>query len=103
MAIIVDNDVKKGSWMPIVLVAFFTIVIVAGTYFLFFAPVPLIETISSPELRSATQISVIKLNPNEIVTSPVVLRLRSQVSLPPQGSFGRSNPFIPFNQTPPTP
>jgi len=85
--------------MVVLAVAAFILLLGVATYYLFFAPVPFIEKIASPDFNQAAQISSIKLDPTAVSASPVFKLLSPQVSLPITGSFGRENPFATFVQS----
>ena|SRR3989344_2283206 len=96
MAIVIEKE-KNGMGLSAVLVTLGIMLALFGaTYYLFFAPVPGIEILSSPEVQKAAQISTITLDTSSITGSPVLNVLKSHVGPPAQGSFGRENPFLPF-------
>lgn len=68
----------------------------AATYYLFFAPAPLIEVIVPSGLQSVTQISQEGLKASEIFNSPIYRSLRQYVGEPEAGELGRPNPFSPW-------
>ena len=84
--------------MAIATILVLALVLGGSTYYLFFAPVPFIESFSATELERVSQISDIDLKGSLSVIgeSPVFKVLESHVGLPSPGSFGRDNPFISF-------
>jgi len=95
MAIIVEKEKKGIGLMPVLITIGIILALFGATWYLFFAEVPGIEVLSTPEARQATQISNIKFD-TSITNSPVYALLRPHVGPPAQGSFGRENPFLPF-------
>lgn len=70
--------------------------LVAGTYYLFFAPTPFIEVIVPTELESISRISESGLNVSTVFNSPVYQSLRQYAAPVEIGEIGRANPFGPF-------
>ena len=97
MAIIVEQNKKKGmSWLVILVVLFLMAIIFAGGYYLFFAPTPGIEVVAPLGLRSAVDLSKITFDPSSVVNSQQFKSLKVYTGLPSVGNLGRSNPFSPL-------
>jgi len=98
MAIVIKQQKKGIDWFVIVVFAFFFLVVVIGSYFLFFTEAPLIEAITPTTLRSVVQISTEAeiFDPSEIISNPVLKKLRQYGGLPSVGNLGRDNPFLSF-------
>ncbi len=99
MAIIIEQEGKKTNWLVIAGIALIFIFLLVMTYYLFFSPTPLIEKIVPPELQRASELSEITIDAKsirEVLDQPVYKTLKPYVSTPAQGSFGRTNPFLPF-------
>jgi len=100
MAILMEEgNGRKGPFKALAIAA---VLIILGTitYYLFFAPAPLIEVIIPSGLQSVTQISEDGLNAPEIFNSPVYRSLRQYVADPVIGEIGRTNPFSPWTTKP---
>lgn len=93
MAIIVEEENGGRGPFRALAIATVIIILIAITYYLFFAPAPLIEVIIPPELQSVSQISETGLNAPEIFNSPVYSSLKQYVAEPEAGEVGRTNPF----------
>ena len=100
MAILMEEG--NGRRGPFKVLAITVALIILGTitYYLFFAPAPLIEVIVPSGLRSVTQISEKGLNTPEIFNSPVYRSLRQYVADPVVGETGRTNPFSAWTTKP---
>ncbi len=92
----------NGRRGPFKVLAIIVALIILGTvtYYLFFAPAPLIEVIIPSGLRSVSQISEAGLNTPGIFNSPVYRSLRQYVADPVIGEIGRTNPFSPWTTKP---
>lgn len=95
MAILVEEKNQTGGRLKMLLVAA-AAALVAGTYYLFFAPTPFIEVIVPTELESISKISETGLNPSSLFNSPVYQSLRQYTGEVEIGEVGRANPFQPF-------
>lgn len=96
MAILVEEKGQGGGRFKILILVVAAAALVAGTYYLFFAPTPFIEVIVPTELESISKISESGLNASLIFNSPVYQSLRPYASEIEVGEVGRSNPFQPF-------
>lgn len=99
MAIAIKQQGSGINWFWIISIILFFIILLVGTYYLFFSPTPFIETIIPNEIKKTSQISEINIDSNQIrsVTEhPVTKKLRQYVSPPDFGFFGRQNPFLTF-------
>lgn len=92
----------NGRRGPFKALAAAVVLIILGTitYYLFFAPAPLIEVIIPSGLKSVSQISEKGLNTPGIFNSPVYRSLRQYVADPVVGETGRTNPFSPWTTKP---
>lgn len=100
MAILVEGENGKKGTFKIAAIVIVVMVLILGTYFLFFAPAPLIEVIIPSGLQSVSQISETGLNAPEILNSPVYKSLKQYVAEPELGETGRTNPFSPWTTKP---
>ncbi len=97
MAIILEEQKNKNSWLSIALGAVVILVIIVLAYFLFFTSAPLIEIVAPLQLQSTSQLSAVSFNPTEVIESPVFKVLRKYPGLNiSTGKLGRANPFAPF-------
>ncbi len=96
MAIVFEQPKKKINWIGIMTGVFSTVFVLALVYYLFFAPVPKIETVLPDALKKTNQISDLQFtDPSPILSSPVFKSLKSYVGPPSSGTLGRPNPFLP--------
>lgn len=100
MAILMEEENGRRGPFKMIAIAVAFIILGAVTYYLFFAPAPLIEVIIPSGLQSVSQISEEGLNTPEILNSPVYKSLRQYVSDPVIGEIGRTNPFSPWTTKP---
>lgn len=96
MAFIVPEAKRSIPWFAIIATLFIIATIIAGAYFLFFAPAPGIEVVVPAPLASANQLSFIEVDPTTVINSKDFRTLRSYTGLLGVGSVGRANPFLPF-------
>ena len=95
MAIKVEQRKKDKAVWPIVAVIIVVVAVLAGAiYYVFFAPVPALEVIAPPPLRTAKEIAQIKVDPTSVIESQAFKNLRNYAPLPTIGQIGRVNPFI---------
>ena len=96
MAIVINDNERKVNWIAISIVSFILIVLILGTYYLFFSPTPLIEAIVPPDIQKVSQISEIDISVGmvrQVTDNPVTKMLKAHIAPPAPGSFGRENPF----------
>ena|SRR3990167_5981292 len=96
MAILMEEGNGRGGIFKLLAIIVALIILGAATYYLFFAPAPLIEVIVPSGLQSVTQISEKGLNTQAIFNSPVYKNLRQYAADPEIGEIGRTNPFSPW-------
>lgn len=96
MAIVLEGEKKRFNWKILALILAIVGVIGGGIYFLFFAPTPAIEVITSPAVRSASELSGIRFDPAAVVNSDAFRSLRRYSGDPTIGRVGRTNPFVKF-------
>lgn len=96
MAILVEGNGQKGGRFKLLIIIVGAAALVAGTYYLFFAPTPFIEVIVPTELESISKISEGGLNVTAVFNSPVYQSLRQYAAEVEVGDLGRPNPFSPF-------
>lgn len=94
-----EGNGRRGPFKALA-IAVALIILGTVTYYLFFAPAPLIEVIVPSGLESVTQISEKGLNTPGIFNSPVYRSLRQYVADPVVGETGRTNPFSPWTTKP---
>jgi len=95
MAIILEGKRKFNFWYWAA-VGLVLAVLLAGSYFLFFAPVPAIEVVAPVSTRSAAEISSVDFDPASLVNSDAFRSLRRYTGTPTTGQTGRPNPFIKY-------
>lgn len=103
MAIIIEEEGKKKSWLAILGVIILFGALISLTYYLFFSPTPIIERFIPVEIQKAVQISDVDISAKsikEVIDMPVRKELRVQASPITLETFGRANPFLPFATNP---
>ncbi len=95
-----EEESKGRGPFGILTVILILIILGAGTYYLFFAPAPLIEVIVPSGLQSVSKIPEKGLNAPGIFNSPIYKSLRQYVAEPAIGEIGRTNPFSPWTTKP---
>lgn len=95
MAIIVEEERKRGS--PARAVLWMTVLIILGiaAYYIFLARPQTIEIVAPPGFGTLEPLAEAQVNPESIVNSADFQSLKQYVSLPEPGNAGRINPFIP--------
>lgn len=99
MAILISEQDAKTNWTAFAIVGAIIIVLLALTYYLFFAPTPLIDRIDPPDLTKVSDLSKIDISDTavqQVTGHPVILLLKPAAGPPPPVVFGRPNPFITF-------
>jgi len=94
MAIVIEQEKRKISWFALIVVFLAVLAVVGGTYYLFFAPAPLIEKVTPASVKSLQTLSGIKLQPELIINNPEFQILRTYINPIEIGSAGKSNPFL---------
>ena len=100
MAILLEEENGKKGTFKFFVIALVLIILGAATYYLFFAPAPLIEVIIPSGLQSVSRISETGLNAPAVFNSPVYQSLREYATEPVIGEIGRTNPFEGFTRAP---
>jgi hypothetical protein len=96
MAIEFEENKKSGNWMTIGIVAFLVIVLLLGSYYLFFTSPELIDVVVPSGFEQLGQISQVKFDPKKTIDSSAFKGLKdysAPISIP---AAGRANPFKPF-------
>ncbi|OGY63426.1 MAG: hypothetical protein A3I89_00005 [Candidatus Harrisonbacteria bacterium RIFCSPLOWO2_02_FULL_41_11] len=98
MAIILEEK-QQFNWRAFAAVIAIVLFLGAGAYYLFFAPVPGIETIAPSQLKSTKELSGIDFQSDlNRVTSelPPGGKFRNYIGQPSVGITGRTNPFLKY-------
>lgn len=93
---LVFEEEKKFNWKGLVTVSAAVIAVGVAAYFLFFTPVPAIEVIVSPAVRSTEELSGVHFDPASVVNSEKFRSLRRYTGQSSIGKVGRPNPFVKF-------
>ena len=96
MAIVIEEEKRKINWFALAVIILIIATIITATYYLFFAPTPLIERVAPARLQSFQEISNIRLQPEAVVNNPNFQILKQYVN-PIEiqsGSIGKTNPFV---------
>lgn len=96
MAIVVEEERRGPGIFSILGVVLVLGILFGGTYYLFFAPAPLVEIVAPQELEATSAVSKIELNFTGVTDSNLYRALKQYVQEPELGSAGRPNPFEPF-------
>lgn len=94
MAIIIEQEKRKIGWFKILVILALAVAIISSTYYLFFAPVPLIEKVLPQNLQSIKNISDIKFRPEDVINDPKFQILKQYAAPAETGPVGKSNPFL---------
>jgi len=94
MAIIIEEEKKGVNWFAIVSIILVVVIIAIAVYYLFFAPVPLIEKVVPTNLQSIQALSNIQLQPGVIINNSKFQILKTYVNPIIIGPVGKSNPFV---------
>ena len=100
MAILVEEEKGRKGAFGVLIIAVIVILLGAATYYLFFAPKPLIEVVIPSKLKTVLKISEDGLNAEAVFNSPIYRSLRPYVDEPVLGEIGRPNPFSPWTTRP---
>lgn len=103
MAILVEEETGRKGVSGVFIIAVIITFLGAATYYLFFAPTPLIEVVIPSGLKTVSRISESGLNTPAVFNSPVYRSLRQYVAEPvvgEVGEIGRPNPFSPWTTRP---
>ena len=95
-----EEETGKKGVFGVLVIAIIVILLGAATYYLFFAPTPLIEVVIPSRLETVSRISKDGLNAEAVFNSPVYRSLRQYVAEPVVGEIGRPNPFSPWTTRP---
>lgn len=93
MAIVVEEEKKKGNWITALSVAAFLAVIFFGGYYLFFKQPELIDVVAPADLERLRVISEVRFNPRDVVDSPSFQALRNFIGTSTTPRAGKANPF----------
>lgn len=98
MAIIIEEEKKKMNWFAWIVAAAIVLAVGLSVYYLFFAPVPLIEKVIPAKLESIRSISQNEFTPDPIAQNPIFQILRQYINPvePATSTVERRNPFIPI-------
>ncbi len=97
MAIIVDEEQKKGNVFGIIGWLVFLATAAAAVYYVFFAQPELVTIPASGNLGTIAPIAQMALHPETVIQSPAFQALKSTIALPsPSGPAGvdRPDPFV---------
>ncbi len=107
MAIVVEEDRGSGtgigSGIVSVLVWLGILGIIAATvYYVFVAQPELVEYAVPANFTNTEQIIRVNIDPGSVLQDARFANLKQYVTLPEEPPFGRTNPFIGFENLPPT-
>ncbi|MBZ1348842.1 MAG: hypothetical protein KY053_01240 [Candidatus Liptonbacteria bacterium] len=96
MAFVLEEEKKGISLFNILIIALVFGALLISCYYLFFAPVPLIDSAFKTEVQFVSEVSKITFDPSLVTDSEVFISLEEYVKLPELRDPGRSNPFGSF-------
>lgn len=97
MALVFESQKRRINWFALIAGLFLIGFLAAAAYYLFFAPVPKIQAIIPVVLEETNLLSELEfIDPTTILNNPNFRRLKQHVQPPGAGTFGRTNPFLPF-------
>ena len=97
MAIVLEEK-KEYNWGTLLIILAIITLVIGLAYFLFFAPVPAIESekLKPAALQTATEFSGVEFDPATVINSDKFRSLRRFVGQSSVGKTGRENPFIKY-------
>lgn len=96
MAIIVEEQKRGFNWFGTIVFLFVFLLILAGSYYLFFTAVPGIELVAPTLLQTNSQIANLQFDPGTVINHATLKNLKIIAGPPPVGTLGRPNPLIGF-------
>jgi len=96
MAIRVEGQKDTKIWTQLTVGAVVVVLLITGTYYLFFKNPPLVDIIVPPELETISKISKVDINPEVVTKSELYKSLVEHVAEPVINGAGRENPFARF-------
>ena len=94
MAIIIEEEKRKINWFALAVIILIIATIITATYYLFFAPTPLIERVAPARLQSLQELSHIRWQPEAIINNPNFQILKQYVNPIEIGPVGNTDPFV---------
>lgn len=95
MAIVLEEK-QKFNWKALLIFLAVIGFLFAVAYFLFFAPVPVIEDIIPLNIKSTTELSTVEFKPGDLTSNKTYQSLKPSVGPAVVTQVGRPNPFIKF-------
>ncbi len=97
MAIIIEEEKRKTSLVPILIWAVIVVIVIAAAYELFFKQPELIPLPTPPSLAGTDALANIQFDPQEVIGNPAFQALKPYAAIPSSTpSAGRPNPFLSF-------
>lgn len=99
MAIVVEEDHSfRINWLSIIMWLVITAIVVSTVYYVFFQNPQIVEVTMPANLQGSQAVSLIKIDPGEVLDSPKFKELQAQPApiFMDQGSSTKLNPFMPF-------
>jgi len=97
MAIVVEGQKDKNILLQVVAIGGVVLLLVIGTYYIFFKNPPFVNVIVPPELETISKFSDVDISPEIITELELYLSLVDHVGKPVINGFGgRDNPFARF-------
>ena len=96
MAIFVEQEKNKINFFSLLVIIIFTTGFLFLTYYLFFAPVPLVDVVIRSDLQIISEVAKVDLDVSAVIDSPVFQALKEYVPSPEIREPGRVNPFAQF-------
>ena len=95
MAIVLEEK-QKFNWKAFAIFSAVIVFLFATAYFLFFAPVPVIEDIIPLNIKSTAELSTVEFRPGDLTSNKTYQSLRPSAGPAVITQVGRVNPFIKY-------
>lgn len=96
MAIFVEQEKNGINFFSALVIILFAGGVLILTYYLFFAPAPLVDVVIKSDLQIISEVAKVDFNVSSVIDSPVFQMLKEYVPSPELRTGGRSNPFSQF-------
>jgi len=83
MAIIIQEEKRKGAIVPLIAGSVILIAVSFLAYYLFFSPAPIVDVIGTPGFETTATFSQAKLDVEAVINSPVWTSLQRESPVPP--------------------
>lgn len=95
MAIVLEEK-QQFNWKALIIFIVIVAAVLGLAYLLFFAPSPVVQEIIPSNVKSATELSTVNLNPNDLLGNKTYQSLKQYGGPVEAPQVGRDNPFSKF-------